>query len=127
VGFLAFDEDLAVAFLDLPAGKRAQGRSSYCFTRLEAETRVMPWTAHCGADQQTVGKRTVIVRTVRGQREQFAVLTDEKHLVVANMTGHHGAVPEIACRNATGEIGSSWFLIAACHCFLRTLPGCQPG
>ena len=97
---LVVDEDLAVAFFDLPAGQRAQGGRGHGFTRLQAEMRMMPRTADGLAHEQAVGERPVIMRAMGRKREQLATLAHEQYLVVADVAGQHGSCREIGSRDA---------------------------
>ena len=79
------DEYAPVTRNHLPARDRAQGRRPHRFAGAQIEARVMPGTAHALADDEAVGKRTVIVGAMGADREHLGAAADEQNLLGADM------------------------------------------
>ena len=61
--------NLTVTLFDRPGLDRAQGRRAQCLSGAQTEAGVMPGAAHRVVDDQTVDKRSMIVRAMRPDRE----------------------------------------------------------
>jgi hypothetical protein len=61
--------NLSVALLDRPAGNRAQRWRCESLSSAQIEAGVMPRTSHRIADHKSFGKRPMIVRAMRPDRE----------------------------------------------------------
>src|SRR5262249_9190222 len=57
----ALHDNRAVTFLNPPACQRTERGRRNRFTRLQVETRVMPRTADCFANEEAIGERPVVV------------------------------------------------------------------
>ena len=67
--------------LDPPAGDRMERGRTQRFTGPETETRAMPRTPHGVTHDQAVGERSVVVRTVRANREEVSTLPHQDQVV----------------------------------------------
>ena len=102
----AFDDDLVALALDAPAGNRAQRRGMQRLARTQAETGMVPGTAHGLAIHQPLAQGTAIMGAGRADREKFIAPARQQNGLVAHMARQHRAGGEVADRNATGKVGT---------------------
>src|SRR5581483_11417578 len=99
----------AVASLDSPAGYWIERGGADRFARPQAETRVMPWTAHRIADHQALAERAAVVRTGRADREVLIAATRHEHRLASDVASLHRAIREVRRRNSHRQVGSRRF------------------
>ena len=121
LGTLVPDEDLAVALLDRPAGKRAQRGRSQSLTGPQVEASVMPWTAHRVADHETIDERAVVMRALGADRKYLRPAAYEQHVVVAGAPHQHAAVRELSGRDARDQVGRAGLRVVLSHGYLLDL------
>src|SRR5262245_40706401 len=119
LSFFAFDKNLAVSLLDLPAGERAERGRCNRFARLKTEMRVMPWAANRGADQQPIRQWPMVVGAMSGHPVQCPVPANQQNFLIPHMADRHGTFSKIAGWQALGKVGSSRCFVVACHRLLR--------
>ncbi len=70
---------------------------------------MVPRASHGVFDHEPFRKRSPVVRTARADREEFITAVREEDGVVADMSGEHVSVREIADRNSQRQVGPSGF------------------
>jgi hypothetical protein len=85
----------------------------------------VPWAADGIRDEYTLSKRTVVMGTLRPDREQRAAVAREQHRFTRDLPQDHVALSEIRNRDPLGKVRSSEFCILVAHdCLL--LPAKAP-
>jgi hypothetical protein len=85
-----------------------------------AEAGVVPWTPYRVADNQSVDKRTVIVRAMSANGKELVAGASKYHVFAAGRPEHHASIRKSADRNALAEIGQGHFF-GISHVNLATL------
>jgi hypothetical protein len=99
-------EQHAVALLHAPAGHRVERGRGDRLARAQTEAGVVPRAPHRVADDQTLAKRTAVVRACRADCEKFVAPACEEHGLLAHMPAHHAAITEMVERDAAREVRS---------------------
>ena len=68
---------------------------------------MMPGTAHCIPNQDALGKRTMIMRAVSIDGEDLPTLTNQQHLLLANVADDAATIRDVLERNAKRQIWAS--------------------
>jgi hypothetical protein len=72
----------------------------------------MPRTSHGVTNDQTVGKRSVVVRAMCAHSEKLIATPDQDCVFAINLSGDRASFLEIANRESTFEIG---YIFCFCH------------
>ena len=112
---------VSVALLDLPTRDRVECRSPQRLSCAQAEAGVVPWAADGIRDEYTLSKRTVVMGTLRPDREQLPTAARNQHCFAAGLSQDHAALGEICYRDPLAEVGSGEFRMLFAHdCLLLT-------
>ena len=116
---LAAHRDHPIALLDVPARYRAKRRRLEGFSRAQIETGVVPGATHRVANQETLGKRPLIMGTLGTDCEHLSAAAHQQNLLVAGMTDEHSAIGELIESDALGKVWTGELLFFLHH---RDLP-----
>jgi hypothetical protein len=93
-GLFVAHKEFAVPLLDCPAWDGTERWRAERLPGAQVEAGVMPGTTHRVTNQQSIGKRTVVMSAVRTDREGLAPATHQENLFAVNMALNHGTIGE---------------------------------
>ncbi len=107
---LVSHEDLVADAFHAPARDGVEGRRTQRLAGFEAETGVVPGASNRVAHDEAFGKRTVVVRAMRADREQSIAGARQKNLILPDLPEDHAPIGNgvglYATRQVPGCVGS---------------------
>src|SRR5207245_6079167 len=81
-------------------------RRAHCFSGSQAETSVVPGTAHRVTDHQPFGEWAAVVGAFGADCEKLVAAAREQDRVLAHVAGQHPTVGDHSGRHPLSEIGT---------------------
>ena len=97
-------EDLVAGAFHPPARDRVQGGRTQRLAGFEAETGVVPGASNRIVDDEALGKRTVVVRAMRADREEPIAGARQDDIVLPDVPEDHASVGKRVGLDPTREI-----------------------
>ena len=104
---LFLDEDSAGVLLHFPALDRAQGRCAHGLAGAQIKAGVMPRASNSSSGHETFCQRSMIVRAMGADGEQFRAGMNKQHFLLADMP-NQPSINKISECNAVRKVGTGW-------------------
>jgi hypothetical protein len=111
-------ENLVTHPFDSPARDGVERRRAEGFSRAQAETGMMPRASHGVPNDETLGKRPVVMSALCADRENLVTAAHQDHVFAIDLTESHRSISEIANRTSVSKIGFL-SLFRFCHFYAQ--------